>query len=865
MTRLSLVALLSAGVISCSPPVRTCTSTAECALGQTCLSGQCRGAAGNTGGSDAGNATGGSGTGNATGGSGAGMATGGGSAGGSTIVTGCDPMALDNGARDTDCDGLTDLEEYGTDYGNGARTDPCNSDTDMDGLPDGLEMGKTSTVNATCGMSFIADADGASKTNPTLGDTDGDGLKDGEEDLNQDGRRDGTEPNPLRVDTDCDGYSDKQEVRDMAAGCATNPTVKDTDGDGLTDGVEGKLQPPGADAMGCRYVAATTFDANPATGTNACSADSDGDGVQDGAEDTNSNGRVDMGELDPNNAMDAMGPAQQACATANLRPVQFHSSALADVQLALVPEFMEVSKLTLNNGERGIAFYNPVTKVAGIAYSKTMGVAGDATGEENAGRGTIGGIGSLSSPITQTYSTWDGFTAIRATYDVNSPRDGKDFANELARRFIGMGVGGTLPGTAGSAGPFKVQAVYVRRTATRAVAVIAAIPTALYTGQALFQLDDVGGGTAVAQSGDLTATQCEVFNATVNAKVDFLWVVDDSCSMGGYQAAIGNAASVFSQKLQSAGLDWRAGAVTTGYWSMLCTRGTTPFCFRPFTNNTQTMQSWFSQSGGAANWFGTSGDADERLLESSRTYIQNVLLPRSTNATANKVRDGANLHLLLLGDADDQSNVNLNQLNSFYANFDGQGGRAVLHGIVCPQGQSCGETQANPRRNLAAIAASSGVLGDINVAQNNSPALANTIDAILSAAIGGTGRQLQRPPISATIKVAIEAGQTTGMCNANDVPRSRQNGWDIDSATRRIVFYGACIPRMTGVKVAVSYRYWIDNSPDPNGDPCGATCVAPFVCDPNSRSCVCAPNCGNTCGASLTCRQASCTCEPSIQ
>jgi len=855
MTRSTVLALLSVGVISCSPPVRTCTSSAECGNGQACVGGQCRASTGSGGGIGAGNGT--------SGGGGAGTG-GGGVGGGSTVVSGCDPNAADNASRDTDCDGLSDLEEYGTDFGNGARTDPCNSDTDGDGLPDGLEFGKTTTVNNACGATFIGDADPSSKTNPTQADTDGDGVSDGVEDTDQDGRRQGTETNPLRTDTDCDGYSDKQE-KDGVPGCPTNPTLKDTDGDGLNDGIEGKLSPPGADPRGCNYVAATTFDADPATGTSACGADTDGDGVADGAEDTNSNGRVDMGELNPNDSMDTMGPAQQACSTANLRPVSFHTSGPADVQVALVPQFMEVSKLVLGTDERGLVFYNPSTKVGGIAISKTMGVGATPTAEETTARGTLGGIGTLSSPITQTFTSWDGFAAVRATYDVAANRDAKDFANELGRRFLGAGVTGVLTGTGGTNGPFKVQAAFVRRTATRAVIVIAAIPTSLYSGQSLFELDDVGGGTAIAQSPDLTATQCEVFNATVNAKVDFLWVVDDSCSMAGYQAAIGNASTLFSQKLASAGLDWRAGAVTTGYWSGTCSSGSSPQCFRGFTTNTATMQSWFSQSGGTANWFGTGGDADERSLESSRNYIQSVLLPRTSVATDNKVRTGANLHLLLLGDADDQSGVAIGTLNSFYANFDGQQGKAVLHGIVCPQGQLCGETQENPRRNLAAIAAAGGVLGDINVAQANSPALANTIDAILSAAIGGTGHQLQRPPISATIKVAVETGRTTGTCNAADVPRSRQNGWDIDAATRRIVFYGACIPNATGVKVAVSYRYWIDNSSDPNGDPCGGTCVAPFMCDPNARSCVCSPNCGNTCGAMLTCKQATCTCEPGIQ
>ncbi len=852
MTRLSFVALLSAGVISCSPPVRTCTSTAECGAGQSCVAGQCRaGTSGTGGGTGAGNGSGGSSSG--------GGSAGGGTSGGSTVVTGCDPMAANNASRDTDCDGLSDLEEYGTDYGNNARTDPCNSDTDMDGLPDGLEMGKTMTVNATCGASFQPDADPASKTNPTQVDTDGDGLKDGEEDVDQDGRRQATETNPLRVDTDCDGFSDKQELRDMAAGCATNPTLKDTDGDGLQDGVEGKLVPPGAEPRGCNY-APTTFDADTSTGSNACAADTDGDGIADGAEDTNSNGRVDMGELNPNDSMDAMGPAQQACSTANLRPISFHSSPSADVQIALVPEFMEVAKLTLGTDERGIVFYNPATKVGGIAISKTMGVGASPSAEEATARATLGGIGAVSTPLTQTYSSWDTFGGVRATYDVASNRDAKDFVNELARRFLGMSPGGLLTGSGGTMGPFKVQAVYVRRTATRAVTVIAAIPLSLFNGAPLFQLDDVGGGTALAQSSDLTATQCEAFTATANAKVDFLWVVDDSCSMASSQDAVRNAGALFGTKLASAGLDWRAAAVTTAYYA-----SSQPGSTREWTAMSTVMASWFDQASGA-NWFGTGGNGFERGFPSARAFIE-----RTGPQPRGAFRTDANVNLLFLSDTSDQSTTSPQQFTSaLQASFAGR--QVLAHGITCPAGRDCGDgtPETNPPTYGAVVQLTGGVLGSIeefNVPNPNAAQRArqeSIIDAILSAAIGGTGRQLNRPPISATIKIAIEANGTLGACNTADVPRSRMNGWDIDSATRRIVFYGTCRPTM-GKRVAVSYRYWLDNSPDANGDPCGGTCVAPFMCDPNAKSCVCSPNCGNTCGTGLTCKQATCACEPGIE
>lgn len=833
MKRIILLALSGAFLASCNcgTAAKKCTTSDECDPGQICSQGECRG----------GSSGGGSGGGNVGGG------PGGGSGGGGTIVTGCDPNATDNALRDTDCDGLSDAEEYSASF----MTDPCNADTDGDGLRDGVEAGRIMSPSAACAGTFVPDADTSTKTNPKVADTDGDGLSDGQEDTDKNGRVDANETNPLKMDTDCDGYSDKEEL-DMIAGCATNPTLRDTDGDGLPDGVEGGLQPTGADPMGCMYTAAT-FDSDPSTHTNACGADTDGDGIQDGAEDTNHNGQVNAGELDPNNMSDGTGVAQQACATVNLRPINFHIAGVPDVQIALEPSFSEISRLSDSAGERGFAFFDPASKVAGIAISKPP-AGSDGTSEEADGRGKIGGV---SAPLTQTFTTWDGFTgSVRAVYDVSGNQDVKARINTIAQNYLGMNATGLLAGTAGVTGPFKVVAEYVHRASTRSIVVIALVPANLYTGQAVFQVDDAAGGTALAQVGDYANTQCEVFAATVNQKVDFLWVVDDSGSMQTSQTAVANAGTLFGQRLQNAGLDWRAGAVTTGWYASAYDGS-----FRDWTSNASTMTGWFSGGGS----FGTNGSGIEEGFAGAQTFIGRTH-PSSNPGLA---RTDAQVHLIFLTDTHEQSSVSPAAMNTYLAqHFPGQ--RAVAHGVICPEGTRC-TTQDDPEDAVGKyhtlIRQTGGVIGNITVFNPANPTAAqqqqqaNTIDAILSAVIGGTGTQLQRPPISATIKVAVAS--TRGTCNAADVPRDRTNGWDIDPATRRIVFFGNCIPSAAGIQVAVSYKYWNDGSPDPAGDPCGSTCVAPLVCDPTTKSCVCPMNCGG-CGAGLTCNVSTCSCEPSI-
>ncbi|MFO0599232.1 MAG: hypothetical protein U0228_28255 [Myxococcaceae bacterium] len=845
MTRqfwMAIATTLVAAGCSCTTVVK-CKDFTDCTAGQVCVMGECHATIGTGSGPGFG---GGGGGGTGGGGVGGGLGGGGGTGGGGS-TTGCDPNGgVANQSKDTDCDGLSDAEEYGTDFGAGAHTDPCNADTDADGIPDGVEVGKTTSVSASC-TSFVADNDPNSKTNPTKVDSDGDGVKDGAEDANHDGRRQPTETDPTRVDTDCDGYSDGEELM-MAAGCVTDGTKKDTDGDGLPDGVEGGLQPVGADPTGCTYTAAT-YDADSATKTNACNPDTDGDGVMDGAEDTNLNGKVDPGELNPNLASDGMGTVGQACATQNLRPINFHQDGASDVQLALPPSFSEVTTLKNSAGTAvGFAFFDPATNIAGLAISKTPAGA-DGTAEEADGRNKITGT---SGPLTQTFTTWDTFAgSVRAIYDVSGNTGVKDKVNAVAANYF-AGATGTLS-AGGAAGPYKVVAEYVRRTATRAVVVIAFIPAASYSGQSLFEINDAAGGTALAQFGDFANTQCEVFAATVNQKVDFLWVVDDSGSMASSQAAVASAGALFGQKLASAGLDWRVAGTTTGWYPSLYEGS-----IRDWTTSAATMQTWFS--GGSS--FGTNGSATEEGFAGAQTFMNRMGSPMASST----FRTDAQGHLIFLTDTREQSGVTAAAMQAFLTAHIAQ--RSVAHAIVCPEGGSCGDDpETNPGKYHSLVRATGGVIADINVFKPANPTPAQlaaqgaVIDAILNAVIGGTGTQLQRPPISATIKVAVAT--TRGTCNGADVPRDRTNGWDIDPATRRIVFFGNCIPSAAGVQVAVSYKYWNDGSPDPNGDACGGTCVAPMVCNPNQRTCVCSPNCGG-CGTGFQCNGNTCACEPQI-
>src|SRR4051812_6455735 len=100
-----------------------------------------------------------------------------------------DPTNPDNDTLDSDCDGLSDAEEFSVVYAGGLRTDPANYDSDGDGIADGIEAGRTQVIDDECaaaGGTWL-DADPSTITSPAAADSDGDCITDGAEDKNQNG------------------------------------------------------------------------------------------------------------------------------------------------------------------------------------------------------------------------------------------------------------------------------------------------------------------------------------------------------------------------------------------------------------------------------------------------------------------------------------------------------------------------------------------------------------------------------------------------------------------------------------------------------------------------------------------------------
>jgi len=111
------------------------------------------------------------------------------------------PILLTPTATTTEfSDGVEDANHNGVvDYG---ETDPCDIDTDGDGIQDGTELGYTlADIGPDTDTDvFQPDLDPSTTTDPLNSDTDGDGLSDGQEDTNHDGAVNNDERDPAHKD-----------------------------------------------------------------------------------------------------------------------------------------------------------------------------------------------------------------------------------------------------------------------------------------------------------------------------------------------------------------------------------------------------------------------------------------------------------------------------------------------------------------------------------------------------------------------------------------------------------------------------------------------------------------------------------------
>jgi hypothetical protein len=443
----------------------------------------------------------------------------------------------------------------------------------------------------------------------------------------------------------------------------------------------------------------------------------------------------------------------------------------------------------------------------------------------------------------------------------------------------------------------------------RFILTLVIVPSTRYasdiTGRAssFFAFKDLYLGQSLASSKHILAQYCDVFFTTAPKPLDVLFDVDNSGSMSSHQAAVAGLGTAIEAILQTTGIDWRIGLVTTSHYLTNSGSCITNACAevnycgcRYFTTNIQTVKNWLTQ--GQTSWVGAGsnscGTGTEKGMYTSRIMFtdrtdasvggRQTFMPRTSvtvaaNAPNNAFRQACNALIVHLGDADDQyysdatSASGIQEYLTFFTAIRTQFNNGLyMAGIICPTGSTCSETQRSTRVTRGVL--ERWPLAQIGSLQTPSQ-IGATINSVFNSIVATSSPYTltQSAAIGASVQVIQDASKVLGPCNNSlfEVPRSRINGFDIEQNT--VILFGGCRPNADGQALIVNYYYWVitqcgdgilqsdgvngeqcDPGPNVAGDCCDASCR--FETTPGYQCTVAG---GGGCGAgNNTCQNGFC-------
>lgn len=273
--------------------------------------------------------------------------------------------------------------------------------------------------------------------------------------------------------------------------------------------------------------------------------------------------------------------------------------------------------------------------------------------------------------------------------------------------------------------------------------------------------------------------QPEVFHFTHKLKelqgetrVDILWVIDNSGSMGQHQQNVITNSNLFMQEFtkKQKVLDWKMGLVSTDI------RENPYVGFDPgnfLDRKTADPVAVFSQ---AVNRLGTSGDATERPFAATQRVLMNY--PSWT-------RKGAILALIHLTDAEEQSQIPARDFANFLIQIKGSVNQLVYYGVLGPTDWGCPPSDSNwsypgtPYEDLSKIIKGKNyILCSPNFGANLADIGKDLVKRVQSPHIG-----LAMRPLIETIRVTWKGRELKGG------PRENGGLWQYDFDLNAIVFH----------------------------------------------------------------------------
>ncbi len=296
--------------------------------------------------------------------------------------------------------------------------------------------------------------------------------------------------------------------------------------------------------------------------------------------------------------------------------------------------------------------------------------------------------------------------------------------------------------------------------------------------------------------GALDATQRDHFQQLGKPKVDILFTIDNSCSMGDEQNALSTNFAAFIQFAEAQALEYQIAVTTTDVTGngeagrfvpltgsaadRIVTPQTTPSPETVFVSNVN---------------LGTSGSASELALQASYLALSNPLI---FGHNAGFLRRDAVLSLVIVTDEPEQSSGTVDFYINFFLSIKGFRNTNLFSASAISGGESgCngagGNASAAPR--LVATAARTGGI-DASIC---TPDWSRTLEDLSTTAFGFKSRFfLTNQPVISTIRVLIDMVE---------VPATSPGGtvnWSYDFATNSINFSAFSTPE-PGAEIDVEY------------------------------------------------------------
>jgi hypothetical protein len=261
-----------------------------------------------------------------------------------------------------------------------------------------------------------------------------------------------------------------------------------------------------------------------------------------------------------------------------------------------------------------------------------------------------------------------------------------------------------------------------------------------------------------------------------NSRADILWIIDNSGSMGGEQAALSNSFSDFINGFVTLGLDFHLGVITTdmdlvGQSGKL--QGSPAYLTQQTPNIITTFQ--------ARVQVGTNGSATEEGLLAAQT----ALSPPLTNMGQQNygfLRDDAVLSLLYVSDEDDFSPGVWPDYVNFISGLKADPAKIQVSSIVGPAGGCNGPLgSASDGADYRNVASS---FNGINVDICNddfTAALQEISDAVTALA---TAFPLTHVPIPGTLQVLVGGVSVPGGAST----------WSYNPVSNEILFESGAVP-----------------------------------------------------------------------